>query len=175
MLRLNTSALARFHSKVVVSSGCWPWRGCTNARGYGLFSLGRKSRLAHRVAFVIAYPEVRLGKRCVLHRCDNPPCVNPFHLFTGTRLDNARDMRSKGRGEGECKAHQKGEIHWKAKLTVAAVRDIRQLFQAGVLKRDIAAKYSVTRQAIHHVVTGKMWRHVQQDEVMAVVEGLTLG
>lgn len=76
---------------------CWTYLGGRDKDGYGIISIANRSRRAHRVAF-----EVWIGKipdsLCVLHSCDNPPCVNPAHLFLGTDLDNARDRDAKGRG-----------------------------------------------------------------------------
>lgn len=74
---------------------CWPWIGATNNRGYGQFWYGGGQRLSHRIAWLLLRGPV--GDLFVLHRCDNPICVNPAHLFLGTHQDNMQDMVTKGR------------------------------------------------------------------------------
>lgn len=78
------------------ASGCVEWIGARNADGYGLTRTEGKQRLAHRVSYERSNGVIPDGL-CVLHRCDNPPCLNPDHLFVGTRGDNAKDCTAKGR------------------------------------------------------------------------------
>ncbi len=77
-------------------NGCWVWIGALDTLGYGHLTIKRKLRLAHRVSWELANGSIPDGLH-VLHHCDNPPCVNPSHLFLGTHLDNMRDMIAKGR------------------------------------------------------------------------------
>lgn len=89
----------RFWSKVQKGGPdqCWEWLASRKPSRYGQFTLpGNKLVRAHRMAWVLTHGEIA-GGLCVLHRCDNPPCCNPGHLFLGTLRDNARDMLAKGR------------------------------------------------------------------------------
>lgn len=79
---------------------CWPWTGYRDAKGYGQIALNRRTAEgAHRVSWALARGEIPDGIH-VLHRCDNPPCCNPAHLFLGTHADNMWDMKAKGRASG---------------------------------------------------------------------------
>ncbi len=97
----------RFWAKVQLGSSeeCWIWQAALKRDGYGLFRVESyvAMRSAHRVSWEIAFGEIPTGMQ-VLHRCDNPPCVNPSHLWLGTQQDNIRDMNEKGR---HVKAYQK--------------------------------------------------------------------
>lgn len=91
----------RFMEKVEVIPfhGCWEWIAGKNELGYGKFSIGLiKNMKAHRVSYSLFIKDP--GNLCVLHKCDNPGCVNPEHLFLGTKKDNSQDMMRKSRGRG---------------------------------------------------------------------------
>src|SRR5689334_5076325 len=119
--------LARFWSRVDRTAGmldCWLWTARKNADGYGCISIYNKERLAHRISYDIAYGNLT-ADLLVLHTCDNPSCVNPYHLFLGTDLDNVRDKEQKSRGN-----HVHGEQHGQCKLTDTQVDEIRHLYMA---------------------------------------------
>jgi len=92
------SILQRFNKKYKINkeNGCWEWQAYRNKKGYGTFDIGEKGTLSHRVSYklFIGYLEQNM---LVCHKCDNPCCVNPFHLFKGTNRDNFEDSLKKGR------------------------------------------------------------------------------
>ena len=90
----------RFWENVSKTETCWVWIGHRKETNYGVISEGKRKgrpKSAHRYSWEIHNGPIPEGL-CVLHRCDNPPCVNPEHLFLGTLADNAQDMLAKGRG-----------------------------------------------------------------------------
>lgn len=92
----NTPFAQRLKSCVRKANGCIEWVGGRTGYGYGQLKEGRRTRLAHRVAWELRYGLIPT-ELCVLHRCDNPACVNVQHLFVGTHKDNTADMIAKGR------------------------------------------------------------------------------
>ena len=101
----------RFWKHVVQGDGCWEWKGALDPKGYGRVAHNGKMVRAHRVAFALTYGPIPKGEgyhgTCVLHHCDNPPCVRPDHLFLGTNTDNIRDRDSKRRHPNTVKTHCK--------------------------------------------------------------------
>jgi hypothetical protein len=87
----------RFWTKVQKSDGCWQWTAYRDPMGYGRFRLNGEARLAHRVSWEMHNGSISPEDLCVLHKCDNPSCVNPDHLFLGDRIANVADMVAKGR------------------------------------------------------------------------------
>lgn len=161
--------IERFWSHVDTSGDCWVWRGGYFPFGYGCFKINGRRTVAHRAAWEVTNGSIPAGK-LICHRCDNPPCVRPDHLFLGTYGDNvadcvAKDRRSKIVGDehwSHINAHRiaRGQAHGLARLTDDAVRYIRSQGRTMTLKA-LAAKFSVAEVTIHRVKLGETWRHVQ--------------
>lgn len=151
----------RFWSKVKKSGGCWEWTGGTDERGYGRLwgDDQNRSLKAHRVSWELANGPIPDGMH-VLHHCDNPPCVNPAHLWLGTHDDNMADMVAKGRtGWGDLK----GEDRYNAQLTEEIVREARALHAEGWTYAQLEERYGVHQRVISKAVRGISWKHVTDD------------
>lgn len=150
--RISRSLAERVWRRVDKSGGpdaCWPFAEAgRNAKGYGVLG-GRPKNLAHRVAYEAANGPIP-DDLFVLHRCDNPPCCNPAHLFPGTNTDNMRDMSAKGRA-----ADMRNERCGKAKLSDAQIAAIRSRWAAGETQRELTAEYGVSEGHLHRVVSGE--------------------
>lgn len=152
--------LVKFWNKVnwngpkhtVLNSQCWEWTGWTNPDGYGRIYVCGGAVQAHRFSWLISKGPT--GDLCVLHKCDNPTCVNPEHLFLGDRVDNNKDREAKGRG-----ARMKGKDHPRAKLTESNVREIRQRFETDGAKR-LSIEFGVTSVMIRYIVKRILWSHI---------------
>jgi len=144
--------LKRFWALVDVGGAdeCWEWVAGKNRGGYGQFVFGGRQQSAHRLAWQFTYGHIPEGL-CVCHRCDNPGCVNPYHLFLGTPADNSLDAARKGRmTRGEAISH--------SKLTEDEVLEIRRLLTASEkIQRDIAKDFRVSDATISMIKTGKIW------------------
>lgn len=128
-------------------SECWLWGGGVTVYGYGYFYVGSKQKFAHRAAWETHRGGIPKGL-CVLHRCDTRLCVNPDHLFLGTRRDNLADMTAKGR-------RVSGERHGMAKLTADQVKQIRGSMET---QETMAVRLGVSRQLIGHIRNNKRWK-----------------
>lgn len=130
---------------------CWNWTGGKNSSGYGCLNTKNGSELAHRLSYDEFNGDIPSGS-FICHKCDNPGCVNPEHLFLGTSKDNYDDMVSKGRNTN------KGSNQHNSKLKEGDVLEIRRLLAEGKKLNYIAAIYGVTFQAISRIKTRKIWR-----------------
>lgn len=136
-------------------SGCWLWIGSGNIHGYGQIHRNRRLVGAHRASWELYRGPIPNGL-CVCHRCDTPPCVNPQHLFLGTKSDNTVDMYAKGRGHIPIAI---GVLNGRAKLTPEQVTEIRALAPV-VSQRRLAVRFGVARTTIQWIQNGAHWRSV---------------
>lgn len=163
-ITLTQKDIDRFWSKVDVRTPdeCWEWKGADNGRGYGKFYVGGEKmryRYAHRISWMLKHGNIK-GNLQVLHRCDNPRCVNCNHLFLGTASDNMKDCSRKGRMKGGfCEIH--GENHHSAKLKEKDIPVIRSMIKKGISMTDVSKKYKVSLSTIYHIKIGRSWSWVK--------------
>ena len=129
---------------------CWVWSGCNDKDGYGLLGRGR----AHRISWELFHGDIPDGL-FICHRCDNPPCVNPAHLFIGSLLENNRDRAHKGRTR-----YQSGSYNSMAELTEAQVTEMRYRYSKGEETQDLAAEYGVCQETASMAIIGATWKHL---------------
>lgn len=135
---------------------CWPWLGQESTNGYGQFFADHRLWTSHRIAYYLHYGVDPLQLE-VCHKCDNPPCNNPFHLFLGTHKDNVQDCVKKGRTSHVPTALGE-DCSW-AKLTEANVRELREQRTQGISYAELGRRFGVCTMSAWHVVN-KSWRHV---------------
>jgi hypothetical protein len=145
------TSLERFNGKYLPepNSGCWLWTGAISS-GYGQFWLNGKQVLAHRASYAL-FVTMPHSKDAVCHTCDNRICVNPAHLFTGTRAENSADMVAKRR-------QAKGEQFARSGINPETVRAI---LSSSLSDSEWAAKLGLSKGAINHIRHRRNWRHVE--------------
>ncbi len=178
------------------AAGCWNWTGCRNSDGYGHVKVAGRIVGVHRVSYEAHIGPIPDGQE-VCHRCDNPACFNPEHLFLGTHLENVRDMRGKGRAYS-----QRDPVSFRARLREAALRRDPLSYQRGdengarkhperlkrgsarrdaklnetavseirkskETQRTLAARFGVSQSLISLVRSGRFWTHVPRGECNA--------
>jgi len=157
----------RFWSKVSKTDTCWIWLGATS-KGYGRFAITRRKTVrAHRFSFELTNGPLPDGM-CALHKCDNPGCVRPDHLFAGSDADNAADRGAKGRtaagdrsgARTKPEARPRGSAHVRARLTEAQVSVIKSRVREGSTQRELAREFGVAEQTVNHIVVGRTWKQV---------------
>jgi hypothetical protein len=150
----SMSATERFWAKVDKSLGdhqCWNWQAAKLQAGYGQFKASSYiMHLAHRFSYELHFGPVPDGMY-VCHRCDNPSCVNPAHLFAGEPKDNSGDMVAKGRNRSGILP---GALNGNARLSLEQVKAIRN---SNVSCRKLAAEYGVGSSQIHRIKQGQAW------------------
>jgi hypothetical protein len=147
-----------FWRKVEKTPTCWLWRGVRREGtwSYGILKSRGKNHRAHRLAWELTYGAIPEG--ClVLHRCDNPPCVNPAHLFLGTQRENIHDAMTKQRFIPS--AHTRGPGNARTHLTWEDIREIRRLYSTGEWSQNaLARRFSIRQNGIWSIVHHKTWK-----------------
>lgn len=141
--------------KIGLENECWEWTGNRESRNYGRIKVNGVVLKAHRASVIIKTNQMIPEGLMVCHSCDNPPCVNPNHLWIGTNLDNQIDAMNKGR-----KKTARGEKARGAKLTEKKVLEIREILKTGICQRRIAEKYGMAYSAITYIKQRKTWNHI---------------
>lgn len=135
----------RFWSKVEKSDGCWEWAAARDpVCGYGWFRLNGRMWRASQISILLTTGKWPSG--CACHRCDNPPCVRPEHLYDGTHEQNMGNMVSRGR--------------FARVLSDDHVRRIHAMASTGAVHREIAEEFSVSRETVGKIARGRIWSHV---------------
>lgn len=136
----------------VTESGCIEWTGALMHQGYGHINWNGKIHRTHRLSYAATKGEIA-GGIVICHKCDNPACINPDHLFAGTKADNSADMAKKKRSTI-------GERNPMAKIDASVVHEIRVLGKTGMLQKDIGSKFGITREAVGLIIRGERWKHI---------------
>jgi hypothetical protein len=144
----------RFWSKVDknTQSGCWEWTAAKHTDGYGQFNIKGKLYRANRIAWQLHFGNIP-EEFCVCHKCDNPACCNPKHLFLGTHNDNNKDMKKKNR-------NARGSKNGHAKVTEEDITQIKRMKNIGIHVDDIAVQYGISKWTIYDICRGRIWKHV---------------
>ena len=142
---------------------CWIWLRARSKRGYGILELDRRRLLAHRYAWELDNNESIQPDLCVMHWCDHPVCVNPDHLYLGTK----RDVMSKrdARGHHGYRTHPErwssGARTGKTNLTDEDIREIRRLHCTGMRQSELVKKFNASRNCISKICNRISWKHVR--------------
>lgn len=144
----------RFWSKVQKTSNCWNWTASLYRNGYGQFGIGYKKVLEHRISWELHKGSISKDL-CVLHKCDNRACVNPEHLFLGTKKDNSQDMKNKNR-------HLNGEKNTEVKLTEFQVKEICSRYSKGNISQEkLGKEFNVSQGQIWRIIHKLRWKHIK--------------
>lgn len=142
---------------------CWEWKGCKFPNGYGNIRYKKKCALTHRVIYELTYGNIP-ENLLVCHRCDNPSCCNPNHLFLGTCKDNLDDMRRKKRWK--CSS-RRNELNSHCKLTNIQVLEIKRLYETKLYSyKKLSKIYNVTYGHIGKIINNKFRTLIIEDDKM---------
>lgn len=146
--------IENFNKKILkLDNGCWQWQGMKDKDGYGKIKVNNKRTSAHRLAMIIAHGSIEENK-WVLHKCDNPACVNPDHLYFGNPSQNSMDRENRKRGRP-----LQGENNGANKLNNLSVLKIRELLKTAKGK-EIADMFGVTPGLVSYIKSRKIWGHI---------------
>jgi hypothetical protein len=143
-----------FEERIKKTPSCWIWIGLLSPQGYGRIKIRQKQKVASRLSWEIHYGEIPKGM-IICHKCDNPACVNPEHLFIGRHKDNTHDMIRKKRKHSNI-----GENNPMVILNEEKVKEIRKLHQSGKKIKEIAEGYNLKYFTCLDVVNRRNWRHI---------------
>lgn len=150
--RILRSMAAKLRTSVIRGpGGCMLWTGYRQPNGYGYVNVSRYHLAAHRLALMLSGVAVPSGMD-VCHTCDVRNCINPAHLYVGTRRQNMADCTARRRHNKPHGAH-----HWSSKLSDNDVRAIRAASARGELQADIAARFSINAATVSRIAR-KIWR-----------------
>lgn len=174
--------IASFWNRVdrTADADCWEWQGKRIAKGYGKFIHQQnnviREFLTHRMAYFLTYGSIPKGK-IICHKCDNPACCNPSHLYAGTYSQNNFDTCRRGgkKGKGWNAVRCSGDSHWShrrpdavtrgskvggSKLTEADVVEIRRRYSSGEKVKALSAEFGIHEMSVYPILQRKTWRHV---------------
>lgn len=184
MSKMLETAPARFWAKVDKTGDCWIWKAAKLKSGYGKLMVTKTHGMtAHRYSYTLHNGEIPKGM-FVCHSCDNPPCVNPSHLWLGTAKDNSQDAKKKGRtavGDKNgmrTKPHKRsfGQRNGFGKLTDRDVAQILKLRRDGISGREVASKFGISRDYVYELTTSKTTRGAAcRTQILTAIKGDTDG
>ena len=145
----------RFWINVSRGNGCWHWTGYLDPNGYGRINVENTPKLAHRLSWEIEHGVILTPNQHVCHKCDNPKCVRPSHLFLGDQAKNMADKMAKGR---HAFGVSRGEAHGCAKLTESDVRAIRGSGKAG---KSLAEEFGISNSQVSDIRNRRVWKHLE--------------
>lgn len=152
------TTLHRFEEKITKTNTCWLWIGAKQYSGYGRFWNGKKLTGAHQYSYRLYKGEIKEGL-VVMHKCDNPSCVNPDHLNLGTTKDNLQDMYRKKRNR-KLQTYTAGSNHHGAKLTKEQVIEARDLYKkGGETWISLANRYKVSKRCMGGVLQNQTYKY----------------
>ena len=157
LLALARRIDVRFWAKVQKTPRCWPWVGGKKGGGYGIFRVDRKPVGAHRISWQLHNGPIPEGM-AVLHKCDNPPCVRPGHLYLGTEADNGRDRRVRGRTHSGLSIAQVRQIRRRFADYMRRMRSDARPIKKGPTTIEVGREFGVSASTISRVVNGKTHR-----------------
>lgn len=172
----HTPIEVRFEASYIPepNSGCWLWvASCCGKTGRPIITHQKRKQFAYRVAWQLFCGPIPEGM-LACHKCDTPQCVNPDHLFMGTRFDNMRDSAAKGRNVSQTSPeknpfnnpeHRKpagpGEKHWNCRLTPERVRELRSKKKPGESAKPLAIEFGISETHVFQICTGSRWKHIK--------------
>jgi len=140
-------------------AGCWIWNGATTNFGHGRIKINNKTLSVHRISYEIHRGKIPNGL-FVCHHCDNPTCINPKHLFLGTRSDNMKDAYNKGRIKIPC---HHGEYAYQHILTEKDVKKILKIKkEKKISEQELGKKFGVARNTINNIINNRNWKHIKR-------------